>query len=79
MQFSLIFTSNIDSLFNLTVLIMRLEDFILKNWVHWIEQRQHWECYGMNEERVHLDIKYIDLRRKIEINKMSNLMRNEII
>jgi hypothetical protein len=33
----------------------------------------------MNEEQVHLDIKYIDLRRKIEIKKMSNLMRNEII
>ena len=30
MQFSLIFTSNIDSLFNLTVLIMRLEDFLKK-------------------------------------------------
>jgi hypothetical protein len=28
MQFSLIFTSNIEILFNLTVLIMRLEDFI---------------------------------------------------
>jgi hypothetical protein len=25
------------------------------------------------------EIKYIDLRRKIEIKKMSNLMRNEII
>ena len=24
------------------------------------------------------EIKYIDLRRKIEIKKMSNLMRNEI-
>ena len=25
------------------------------------------------------DVKYIDLRRKIKIKKMSNLMRNEII
>ena len=25
------------------------------------------------------EIKYIDLRKKIEIKKMSNLMRNEII
>ena len=54
MQISLIFTSNIDSLFNLTVLIMRLEDFILKN-----EQRQHWDVYGMNEERVHLEFPFL--------------------
>jgi hypothetical protein len=59
MQISLIFTSNIDSLFILTVLIMRLEDFILKNWVHWIEQRQHWDVYGMNEERVHLEFPFL--------------------
>jgi hypothetical protein len=59
MQISLIFTSNIDSLFILTVLIMRWEDFILKNWVHWIEQRQHWDVYGMNEERVHLEFPFL--------------------
>jgi hypothetical protein len=32
-------------------------------------------CLKSNEN----EVKYIDLRRKIEIKKMSNLMRNEII
>jgi hypothetical protein len=38
-------------------------------WKFWTDSEHYWKFW----------IKYFDLRRKIEIMKMSNLMRNEII